>query len=154
MAHDDLLTEFIDIYMSSLKNLEKLISQPTSEFGISFEQWLIMSAVAKNTSEKPLTMTEIAATRGVTKGAVARQLKPLFEREYLQQIHDTADRRRVLLVLTQTGQEVESMITLRVNQRFNGWLEIYGHDEGLDLLNTFQRLDDLIVKPELKKKKH
>lgn len=153
MAHDELLTEFIGIYMSALKNLEKLISQPTSEFGISFEQWLIMAAVTKNKNEKPLTMTEIAATRGVTKGAVARQLKPLFEREYLQQIQDAADRRRVLLVLTPKGQDIESVITLRVNKRFNEWLDIYGHDEGLDLLKTLHRLDDLIVKPELTKKK-
>ena len=86
MAQSDMMAEFIGVYMSSLKNLEKLISQPTSAYGISFEQWLIMSAVAH--SRTPLTLTEIAAERGVTKGAVARQLKPLFEKEYLQQVTD------------------------------------------------------------------
>lgn len=38
MAQSDMMAEFIGVYMSSLKNLEKLISQPTSAYGISFEQ--------------------------------------------------------------------------------------------------------------------
>lgn len=147
MAQSDMMAEFIGVYMSSLKNLEKLISQPTSAYGISFEQWLIMSAVAH--SRTALTLTEIAAERGVTKGAVARQLKPLFEKEYLQQVTDDKDRRRVLLHLTETGVVVETTITEKVSSRFNKWLGIYGLEEGKSLLAHLHRLEDLIVKPEL-----
>ena len=151
MAHLELMAEFINIYMSALKNLEKLISQPTSEFGVSFEQWLIMSSVAA--SSVPLTMSEIATERGVTKGAIARQLKPLFERDYLKQSHDDQDRRRVLLSLTVEGQRVEKIVTQRVGARFDKWLDIYGLDEGRDLLKTFHRLNQLIIQPELNKGK-
>ncbi len=58
MQNSELLNESINVYMSALKNLEKLISQPTSEYGAFFEQWLIMAAVAD--SDKPLAMTKIA----------------------------------------------------------------------------------------------
>ena len=154
MTNSDLMTEFIHVYMSSLKHLEKLISQPTSQFGLSFEQWLIMTAVVKNNQNQPLTLTRIAAERGVTKGAIARQLKPLFEQGYLNQVKDDQDHRRILLNLTSEGQRVESIITQRVNSRFDGWLETYGLAEGKTLLNTLRRLDTLIVQPELNKGKH
>ncbi|MEX0381222.1 MarR family winged helix-turn-helix transcriptional regulator [Leuconostoc sp. MS02] len=154
MSDSDLMAEFISVYMSSLKKLEKLISQPTSDFGISFEQWLIMTSVVKSGHESPLTMTKIATDRGVTKGAIARQLKPLFERRYLNQVPDEQDRRRTLLLLTPEGQRVEAIITSRVNGRFSGWLDIYGFAEGQNLLKTLHRLDTLIVQPELNKEKH
>ncbi|MBR2277487.1 MAG: MarR family winged helix-turn-helix transcriptional regulator [Leuconostoc gelidum] len=154
MANSDLMAEFISVYMSSLKNLEKLISQPTSQFGISFEQWLIMTAVVKSDQDRPLTMTKIATERGVTKGAIARQLKPLFEQGYLNQVRDEQDNRRILLNATLEGQRVESIITRRVNSRFNGWLDTYGLVEGQALLSTLRRLDALIVQPELNKEKH
>ncbi|MGX7051174.1 MarR family winged helix-turn-helix transcriptional regulator [Leuconostoc palmae] len=147
MTKIDLMNDFINVYMASLKHLEKLISQPTNVYGISFEQWLIMSAVAKN--ESKLTMTEIATDRNVTKGAVARQLKPLVALAYIEQIPDKKDRRRVLLSLTDKGKEVEKAITNRVVERFDKWLSVYGLEEGELLLNQLRRLETLIVKPEL-----
>lgn len=151
MKNSDLLSEFVSVYMSALKNLEKLISQPANPYGASFEQWLIMAAVSQ--SEEPLTMTEIAKDRGVTKGAIARQLKPLFDRGYLTQEKDPDDRRRVLLVLTPKGAEVEAIIAQSVRQRFNKWLDIFGISEGKEFLKTLRRLDALIVQPELNNKK-
>ncbi|WP_220740840.1 MarR family winged helix-turn-helix transcriptional regulator [Leuconostoc miyukkimchii] len=150
MKDPELLNESINVYMSALKNLEKLISQPTSEYGASFEQWLIMSAVAQ--SEQPLTMTQIAKERGVTKGAVARQLKPLFTCGYLRHLTDEKDHRRVLLVLTPEGLQIEKQMTEKVHQRFNKWLEVFGVEEGKAFLVTLRRFQELIVQPELNKK--
>lgn len=113
-----------------------------------------MTAVVKSDQDRPLTMTKIATERGVTKGAIARQLKPLFEQGYLNQVRDEQDNRRILLNATLEGQRVESIITRRVNSRFNGWLDTYGLVEGQALLSTLRRLDALIVQPELNKEKH
>ncbi|WP_059442458.1 MarR family winged helix-turn-helix transcriptional regulator [Leuconostoc mesenteroides] len=150
MQNSELLNESINVYMSALKNLEKLISQPTSEYGASFEQWLIMAAVAD--SDEPLTMTKIAKDRGVTKGAVARQLKPLFDCGYLKHMPDEKDHRRVLLVLTSEGKAVEKQMTMKVQQRFHKWLDIFGVEEGKFFLKTLKRFQNLIVQPELNKK--
>ncbi|TYC46016.1 MarR family winged helix-turn-helix transcriptional regulator [Leuconostoc litchii] len=151
MENYELLNDFIDVYMSALKNLEKLISQPTSEYGASFEQWLIMAAIAN--SNQPLTMTEIARDRGVTKGAVARQLKPLFDCGYLKHLSDHKDHRRVLLMLTDEGLIIEKQMTSKVQHRFNKWLDIFGLEAGQDFLVTLKRFQELIVLPELHDKK-
>nr|MWN21540.1 MarR family transcriptional regulator [Leuconostoc lactis] len=72
------------------KNIEKSsLSQPMREYGLSFEQWLIMASIAR--SETPLTLTEIAAERDVTKGAVGRQLKPMLALDFVIQTPDEKD---------------------------------------------------------------
>ncbi|WP_308738281.1 MarR family winged helix-turn-helix transcriptional regulator [Leuconostoc falkenbergense] len=77
----------------------------------------------------------------------------MFDRGYLNQEKDPDDRRRVLLVLTPKGVEVEAIIAQSVRQRFNKWLDIFGISEGKEFLKTLRRLDALIVQPELNSKK-
>lgn len=148
--HEDLMFSAIDIYMSALKHIEELISQPTSQYGVSFEQWLILNEVVN--SQEATTMTRIALERNVTKGAVARQLKPLFEQQYLKQEVDKDDRRRVILVVTDSGRAVNRKILSAVNERFSRWVNIFGRNESQQLLDLLSKFDHLIVQPQLKNK--
>ena len=40
MPEYTMLADFIRVYMSSLKHMETMLSQPMREYGLSFEQWL------------------------------------------------------------------------------------------------------------------
>lgn len=147
MTEYSTLSDFIGVYMSSLKHMETMLSQPMRQFGISFEQWLIMASISH--SEQPLTLTEIAAERDVTKGAVGRQLKPLLELKFITQTPDEKDRRRIFLALTTEGQRVEAEISKRVKARSKQWIDAFGLEEARELLRGVHRFDDLIMQPAL-----
>lgn len=147
MTEYTMLGDFIRVYMSSLKHMETMLSQPMRKYGISFEQWLIMASISR--SDTPLTLTEIAAERDVTKGAVGRQLKPLLGLQFVTQTPDEKDRRRIFLALTSEGQCVESAITKRVRARSKQWIDAFGLEESKELLKGLHRFDDLIMQPAL-----
>lgn len=112
----ELLSEYIDAYLSTLKYLDEVVSEPAADYGLSFEQYLIMHSIAQ---QDGLTLTDVVERRHVTRAAVSRQIKMLLKKEFIYQEPDTADRRRMLLHLTVTGREVEAIVTKRVENRFD-----------------------------------
>jgi DNA-binding MarR family transcriptional regulator len=146
---EKLLAGAIDVYMSALKHLESVVSQPTTPHGLSFEQYLLLNTIAM--SDEPLNLTEIAKRRDVTKGAVARQIKLLEQRGYVQQMVAPNDRRRMNLVLTTKGVEVELAARFDVEKRFGEWVSVFGMEKGRMLLQLIQEFDAQIVTPAIKK---
>lgn len=134
-----LLDQAIDVYLSGLKGLETFISEPSAEFALSFEQYLILRSIKKQPGIK---LMDIARQRKVTRSAVSRQLKVLLENGYVIQRRDPADRRRQALMVTPAGKTVEQRITANVKKRFKKWVAIYGSERGqmlLDLLADFNK---------------
>lgn len=140
MTEDEyLLDQAIDVYLSGLKGLEAFISEPSAEFALSFEQYLILRSITKQPGIK---LMDIARQRKVTRSAVSRQLKVLLGNGYVIQRRDPADRRRQALVVTPAGKTVEQRITANVKKRFKKWVAIYGSERGqmlLDLLADFNK---------------
>ncbi|MCH5465772.1 MarR family winged helix-turn-helix transcriptional regulator [Levilactobacillus tujiorum] len=130
-----LLDAFIDVYMSSLKYLDEFVSEPAKEFHLSFEQYLILRDVTRN---HDVTLMDIASKRQVTRSAISRQIKVLLKQGYLRQQPDENDRRRLYLLATDAGKRAERVIRQRINQRFQGWVDVYGNDRAQDILEFIQ----------------
>ncbi|NLR31036.1 MarR family winged helix-turn-helix transcriptional regulator [Levilactobacillus tujiorum] len=130
-----LLDAFIDVYMSSLKYLDEFVSEPAKEFHLSFEQYLILRDVTRN---HDVTLMDIASKRQVTRSAISRQIKVLLKQGYLRQQPDENDRRRLYLLATDAGKRAERVIRQRINQRFQGWVDVYGNDRARDILEFIQ----------------
>lgn len=138
-----LLDAFIDVYMSSLKYLDEFISEPAQAFHLSFEQYLILRKITQNAQ---VTLMDIASKRQVTRSAISRQIKVLLKAGYLQQQPDENDRRRLYLLVTPTGAKAERAIRQRINQRFQGWLDVYGDQrarEILDFIRDFSQVTQM-----------
>lgn len=138
-----LLNAFIDVYMSSLKYLDEFISEPAQAFHLSFEQYLILREITQNDQ---VTLMDIASKRQVTRSAISRQIKVLLKAGYLQQQPDENDRRRLYLLVTPTGAKAERAIRQRINQRFQGWLDVYGDQrarEILDFIRDFSQVTQM-----------
>lgn len=138
-----LLDAFIDVYMSSLKYLDEFISEPAQAFHLSFEQYLILREITQNDQ---VTLMDIARKRQVTRSAISRQIKVLLKAGYLQQQPDENDRRRLYLLVTPTGAKAERAIRQRINQRFQGWLDVYGDQrahEILDFIRDFSQVTQM-----------
>ena len=76
MEDSQLLDEYVEIYMSAIKYVEDLVSQPTKAYKLSFEQFLIMKEIAEDSS---VSLIDIAKKRGVTRGAISRQIRVLLK---------------------------------------------------------------------------
>ncbi|WP_446002621.1 MarR family transcriptional regulator [Weissella viridescens] len=138
----DLLNEYIDAYLSTLKYLDEVISEPADEYELSFEQYLILHNIAQKDG---LTLSDIVDNRSVTRAAVSRQIKMLLKRDYVYQEPDENDRRRMLLHLTEEGIEVEKVVTRRVETRFQGWVEVFGQTTAQNILEFIRTFDDKVV---------
>ena len=130
-----LLDAFIDVYMSSLKYLDEFVSEPAKAFHLSFEQYLILREITRNHN---VTLMDIASKRQVTRSAISRQIKVLLKQGYLRQQPDENDRRRLYLIATDAGIRAERVIRQRINQRFQGWVDVYGNDRAHDILKFIQ----------------
>ncbi|WP_427910898.1 MarR family transcriptional regulator [Pediococcus parvulus] len=127
----------IEIYMTTLKFLEYVLSEPTKEYEISFEQFLVLRDIRY---QENVTQMGIATERNVTRSAVSRQIKSLLKLNYISQTPDPKDQRRLYLHLTQRGAEVEKLINQKVHLVFEGWIIKFGQkkvDMLLKLLKEF-----------------
>ena len=52
----ELLSQYIDAYLSTLKYLDEVVSEPAADYGLSFEQYLIMHSIA---DQDGLTLTDV-----------------------------------------------------------------------------------------------
>ncbi|WP_226789472.1 MarR family winged helix-turn-helix transcriptional regulator [Latilactobacillus graminis] len=139
MDDSQLLDEYIEIYMSAIKYVEDLVSEPTHAYQLSFEQYLIMKEVADDNS---VSLIDIAKKRGVTRGAISRQIRVLLKLDYITQAIDPNDRRRLILNLTPTGAETVAALNPKIHERFASWITTFGKDNAqqmLALMNEFRR---------------
>lgn len=151
---EELLDQAINLYLSALKGLGTFVSQPSAEYSLSFEQYLILRTIVKQPNIK---LMDIANQRKVTRSAVSRQLKILLSHGYVKQTADPNDRRKMFLTATGDGRRVEADIRRLVMARFSSWLDTFGEERGAQLLSLLADFDQQIVQAGAKKeveKKH
>lgn len=139
MKQAQLLDEYIDVYMKSLKYLDSFVSEPAMKYSLSFEQYLIMHDIAQ---QSHVTLARIADRRGVTRSAISRQIKVLLKLDYIYQQRDEKDHRRQFLHLTSRGRQIEEILAKAAEDRFNGWIKIFGEDRAMDLLQFIRQFSE------------
>lgn len=139
----ELLEQYIDAYLVYLKYLGDIIARTAGKFNLSFEQYLIIREIARRDQ---VTLTDIVDERNVTRAAVSRQIKMLLKRNYVYQEADSADRRRMFLHLTPDGKEAERVISKRMRERFNGWIDAFGTERIEDVLEFILDFGELVTK--------
>ncbi|AMV60857.1 Transcriptional regulator, MarR family [Pediococcus damnosus] len=140
--NEELFEGSVEIYMSTLKFLEQVLSEPTKQYHISFEQFLILRNVRYHDD---VTQMGIAEQRKVTRSAIARQIKSLLQLEYISQTPEPKDQRKLYLRLTDRGAEVEDQIDQEVHKVFEGWVAKMGEDKVTELLKLLQEFGSKIM---------
>lgn len=139
MKRSQLLDEYIDVYIKSLKYLDSFVSEPAMKYKLSFEQYLILHDIAQQAN---VTLARIADKRGVTRSAISRQIKVLLKLDYIYQQRDEKDHRRQYLHLTPRGRQIEEVLADAANKRFGGWVDIFGEDRATDLLQFIREFSE------------
>lgn len=142
MENPQLLQDYIEIYVSAIKYLEELVSKPTQEYGLSFEQFLILKEIYDDNS---ISLKDIAAKRDVTRGAISRQAGVLIRNNYILQEIDPSDRRRMILHVTDDGQKVVEDLMPKISKRFYSWIDRFGEDKAKELLSLMTEFKEKIM---------
>ncbi|WP_125703042.1 MarR family winged helix-turn-helix transcriptional regulator [Lacticaseibacillus daqingensis] len=143
MADNELLDNYIDVYMTSFKYIGDLVSAPMKQYQLSFEQFLIMRDLLAG---RTLSISDVAKHRGVTRAAISRQIKTLLEHDYIVQDRDATDRRRLYLRLTPRGEEVTNALNTAIHERFYRWVDVIGQPDAGELLRIMRRVSNEIIK--------
>lgn len=143
--NEKLLDKAIDVYLTALKGLGTFISEPSAEYSLSFEQYLILRMIVKNPQ---IRLMDIAKKRSVTRSAISRQLRPLLNHNYIEQKADPDDRRRMFLTSTAKGNEAEQKISSLVLKRFSKWIDVYGEERATQLLDLLEDFSKQIVQSD------
>lgn len=145
MKDKNLLQDYIDAYTHTLKRINSLISEPMKQFGISFDQYLILKDII---FLKNLTLVEIAKKYDVTKSASRKHISHLVNLGYILQLPLPEDRRKLILKATDEGIEVEQLCRSRIEKRFNEWIEILGEKSVREFLSFTQKFNKNIIQVE------
>lgn len=86
----------------------------SSRYGLSVSEWRTMSVLGNH---QPLSASDVVLRSSIDKVQVSRGIQGLLKRGLLQRQVDNADRRRVHLHLTDTGQQVFADLVSRVRAR-------------------------------------
>lgn len=144
MNSNQLANAFTDIYFKTTKGMSSLLQTETAEFHVSFEQYQILRDIAH---ERASNLTELVQLRGVTKPAIARQLRTLRSLDYINQTTAVTDHRRHVLSLTSTGRQVERQIEATLTTAFEQLSATIGTDELHTLITILDHIDDEVLQP-------
>lgn len=142
MNDKSLLQDYIDAYTHTLKRINSLISEPMKEFGISFDQYLILKDIV---FLKDLTLVEIAKKYDVTKSASRKHISHLVKLGYILQLSFEQDRRKLILRATDEGIEVEKICRNRIEKRFEEWIDVLGEKSVGEFLSFSQKFYENII---------
>ncbi|MHC9532429.1 MarR family winged helix-turn-helix transcriptional regulator [Dellaglioa sp. BT-FLS60] len=142
MTTSNLMEDYISMYLGTFKYVEGFISQPTGEYNLSFEQFLILKDIH---NAENISMVDIAKKRNVSRSAIARQLNVLKQLKYIYQEQDTIDRRRINLRLSDQGAKVEHVVTESIKQRFDTWVDVLGETKVVELLSLMKEFGNKIM---------
>jgi DNA-binding MarR family transcriptional regulator len=144
MNSNQLTNAFTDIYFKTTKGMANLLQSATAEFHVSFEQYQILRDIAH---QRASNLTELVQLRGVTKPAIARQLRTLRSLEYINQTTASADHRRHVLSLTRAGAAVEKQIESALDGSFDHLVAAIGEDEVQTLTTILEHINDNLLQP-------
>lgn len=144
MEEKELMRTFTDVYFKTMKDMTTILQTATAPFNMSFEQYQIMRDVAHKRAD---SLTELVKLRGVTKPAIARQLRALRSLNYVRQKVSDSDRRRHVLSLTRKGKQVEQEVEDNMEDRLSTVMLALGSDDIQTLQALLNKLDEKVLQP-------
>ena len=138
-----MLNDFLKYYSTVLRYMDDYISEPITEFHLTFDAFLIMHEIG--TSPKPLLLMDIAASHHVSRSAISRQISILLKYDYVYQVANPADRRQKSLLLTKKGQEIDQQLIAAIQNVFDGWVKQLGHTRVESMLAFFSDFTKQVI---------
>ena len=104
----EIQNELVQAMFRLKKMMNRGLGRDLDNANITMSEFILMREVAKNTKESynPMALTEVREYLSVSKAAVSQMINSLEKRGYLTREVDVNNRRNIIVVLTEVGQEV------------------------------------------------
>ncbi|WP_225893657.1 MarR family winged helix-turn-helix transcriptional regulator [Levilactobacillus wangkuiensis] len=143
MKNEDRVFEtFLRQYRSIFRVLINAAEQITSQYSVSFEQYLLLKQIHE---QRNITLSELADSTRTTRSAAARKLRALLLDGFVEQEAKMDDRRVKYLRLTAKGANVEHDIRQAFLQSATTWEEIPSDLTGEDINQFFTQYQQNIA---------
>jgi DNA-binding MarR family transcriptional regulator len=117
---------------------QALAAMHSKKFGISVNNWKIMSALA---CFGPLSATELGARTSLDPDKITRAVDTLVQQSYVIRKDDESDRRRVVLTLSARGRRAHDKIALVASAMEAEFLSVLTSEEHKLLLSSMSKLE-------------
>ena len=125
------------LYMQAATLLDPVRFQARERLGVTFAQLRILFYICR----KPgVDVRGLAEELGISASAVSQQVDRLVGRELLDRADNPQDRRRVVLALTESGQELTEEVSRQSQERITVLLSRLSKDDKADLQRVLVRL--------------
>jgi DNA-binding MarR family transcriptional regulator len=96
----------VDRIQGIARRLQKLLDETVSAFGLSHGEWRVLTSLRWAGAPYRRSAGELARLNDLSTGAMTNRLDQLEEAGLVRRLRDPADRRGVLVELTERGREV------------------------------------------------
>lgn len=104
----EIQNELVQAMFRLKKMMNRGLGRDLDNANITMSEFILMREVAENTKESynPMALIEVREYLSVSKAAVSQMINSLEKRGYLTREVDVNNRRNIIVVLTEVGQEV------------------------------------------------
>jgi DNA-binding MarR family transcriptional regulator len=118
---------------------QKLATVHSRQFGISVNNWKIMSVIA---FFGPLSGTELGTRTSLDADKISRSIDNLVHQGYVVRKHSEVDRRKIILSLSSSGQRVHDKVEAAASSLETGFLSVLIAQERRALHAILAKLED------------
>ena len=139
----DLSTESLALALrlqSLAKSMADNLTEVLSRFDLEWWEYDVLSVLRRQGSPYQMSASDIGANTRLSGGAVTNRIDGLVDRSFVERIADPKDRRRVLVQLLESGQQIVDRATSARFQNAEHALECLTDTEQSQLNSLLRKL--------------
>lgn len=147
----EIQNELVQAMFRLKKMMNRGLGRDLDNANITMSEFILMREVAKNTKESynPMALTEVREYLSVSKAAVSQMINSLEKRGYLTREVDVNNRRNIIVVLTEVGQEVYQKKNQEFFDRFEKVIQGIGETDISHFIAMINKMADAMGKQDI-----
>ena len=147
----EIQNELVQAMFRLKKMMNRGLGRDLDNANITMSEFILMREVAENTKESynPMALTEVREYLSVSKAAVSQMINSLEKRGYLTREVDVNNRRNIIVVLTEVGQEVYQKKNQEFFDRFEKVIQGTGETDISHFIAMINKMADAMGEQDI-----
>ena len=147
----EIQNELVQAMFRLKKMMNRGLGRDLDNANITMSEFILMREVAENTKESynPMALTEVREYLSVSKAAVSQMINSLEKRGYLTREVDVNNRRNIIVVLTEVGQEVYQKKNQKFFDRFEKVIQGIGETDISHFIAMINKMADAMGEQDI-----
>ena len=147
----EIQNELVQAMFRLKKMMNRGLGRDLDNANITMSEFILMREVAENTKESsnPMALTEVREYLSVSKAAVSQMINSLEKRGYLTREVDVNNRRNIIVVLTEVGQEVYQKKNQEFFDRFEKVIQGIGETDISHFIAMINKMADAMGEQDI-----